>query len=82
MFNRNTILATSIFAVLMFIACGTKKTAIAANIEPSAVAVQIDTILWNEHQHDFKDVPSGPPAVTKFYFINKTNILIITTNMF
>jgi len=81
MFNRKTILATSIFAVLMFIACGTKKTAITANIEPSAVAVQIDTILWNEHQHDFKDVPSGPLAVTKFYFINKTKEPVTITKV-
>lgn len=32
-----------------------------------------DTIVWNELIHDFKDVPTGPDATTKFYFINKTN---------
>ena len=32
-----------------------------------------DTIVWNELIHDFKDVPTGPEATTKFYFINKTN---------
>lgn len=31
-----------------------------------------DTIVWNELIHDFKDVPTGPEATTKFYFINKT----------
>lgn len=31
-----------------------------------------DTIVWNEHIHDFQTVPSGPPASTKYTFINKT----------
>ena len=81
MFNKTNILATSIFAILMFIACRTKKTAITLNTEPQKMAVQIDTILWNEHLHDFKDVPSGPPAVTKFYFINKTKEPVTITKV-
>ena len=81
MFNKNTILALSIFAILTFIACGTKKAIIASNLEPIPMVVQIDTILWNEHQHDFKDVPSGPPAVTKFYFINKTKESVTITKV-
>ncbi len=31
-----------------------------------------DSIIWNELIHDFQDVPSGPPARTKFYFVNKS----------
>jgi hypothetical protein len=81
MFNKTTILASSIFAISMFIACGTKKTAITANIEPKPMEIQIDTILWNEHLHNFKDVPSGPPAVTKFYFINKTKEAVTITKV-
>ena len=81
MFNKKTILSSSIFAILTFIACGTKKATIASNIEPTPMAVQIDTILWNEHQHNFKDVPSGPPAVTKFYFINKTKEPVTITKV-
>lgn len=81
MFNKTTILASSIIAILMFIACGTKKTAITAITEPKPTTVQIDTILWNEHLHNFKDVPSGPPAVTKFYFINKTKEAVTITKV-
>lgn len=33
----------------------------------------IDTIIWNEHIHDFQTVPSGPPATTKYTFVNRTN---------
>ncbi len=81
MFNKNIILTTTVIAVLIFIACGTKKATIASNPEPAPMTVQIDTILWNEHQHDFKDVPSGPPAVTKFYFINKTKESVTITKV-
>lgn len=81
MFNKKFILALSIIAILMFIACGTKKTAITAITEPKPTTVKIDTILWNEHLHNFKDVPSGPPAVTKFYFINKTKEAVTITKV-
>ena len=37
----------------------------------------IDTIVWNELIHDFKDVPTGPEATTKFYFINKSIFIYI-----
>lgn len=40
--------------------------------EPEAKIVSTDTILWNEHIHDFKMVPSGPPANTKYTFVNLT----------
>ena len=40
--------------------------------EPEAKIVSTDTILWNEHIHDFKMVPSGPPANTKYIFVNLT----------
>ena len=40
--------------------------------EPEAKIVSTDTILWNEHIHDFKMVPSGPPANTKYIFVNQT----------
>lgn len=35
--------------------------------------VLMDTIIWNEHLHDFQTVPSGPPATTKYTFVNKTS---------
>jgi len=81
MFNKKTILTSSIFAIFIFIACGTKKTSITAKTEIKPMVLQIDTILWNEHLHDFKDVPSGPPAVTKFYFINKTKEAVTITKV-
>jgi hypothetical protein len=34
---------------------------------------KIDSIYWIERIHQFGDVPSGPPALTKFIFINKGN---------
>lgn len=40
--------------------------------ELEAKIVSIDTILWNEHIHDFKMVPSGPPAITNYTFVNQT----------
>ncbi len=33
----------------------------------------MDSIFWIERIHQFGDVPSGPPATTKFVFINKGN---------
>jgi hypothetical protein len=81
MFNKNFTLATSVIAVLIFISCGTKKATVASNLDIKPTAVQVDTILWNEHLHDFKDVPSGPPAVTKFYFINKTKEAVTITKV-
>lgn len=45
-----------------------------ATIEFAASSnTDIDSILWFERIHNFGDVPSGPPATTKFYFINKGN---------
>ncbi len=35
--------------------------------------IALDTIIWNEHIHDFQTVSSGPPATTKYTFVNKTN---------
>lgn len=35
-----------------------------------------DTIVWNEHIHDFQTVPSGPLATTKYIFVNKTPVNI------
>ena len=43
---------------------------------PEAKIVSIDTILWNEHVHDFKMVPSGPPANTKYTFVNQTQQIV------
>ena len=40
--------------------------------EPESKIVSIDTSLWNEHIHDFKMVPSGPLATTKYTFVNQT----------
>ena len=34
--------------------------------------IPMDTILWNENLHDFKMVPSGPPANTKYTFVNQS----------
>jgi hypothetical protein len=45
---------------------GTNKISSTNNVIP------MDTILWNEHLHDFKMVPSGPPANTKYTFVNKS----------
>ncbi len=57
-----------------------KETTVAVSATPSptvnnktASSTVKDTIVWNELIHDFKDVPTGPEATTKFYFINKTN---------
>lgn len=36
---------------------------------------------WNETLHDFKDVPSGPPAKTVFTFINNSSIPVKITNL-
>ncbi len=36
-------------------------------------STNIDSIYWFERIHQFGDVPSGPPALTKFMFINKGN---------
>lgn len=45
-----------------------------ATIEFAASSnTEIDSIYWFERIHTFGDVPSGPPASTKFYFINKGN---------
>ena len=45
-----------------------------ATIEFAASSnTDIDSIFWFERIHTFGDVPSGPPAITKFYFINKGN---------
>lgn len=41
-------------------------------LSSSNKAILADTILWNEHIHDFKMVPSGPPANTKYTFVNQT----------
>lgn len=43
------------------------------NQTPVAKSPIPDSLIWNEMIHDFKDVPSGPPARTKFYFINTSN---------
>ena len=40
-----------------------------------------DTILWNEHVHDFKDIPSGPPASTRFTFVNFTKSPVTITKL-
>jgi hypothetical protein len=46
----------------------------AATIEFAASSsTDIDSVYWFERIHSFGDVPSGPPASTKFYFINKGN---------
>ncbi len=45
-----------------------------ATIEFAASSsTDIDSVYWFERIHSFGDVPSGPPATTKFYFINKGN---------
>lgn len=70
------------FSYLLFFLGGTFffqqcKTPVAStnnanNIEIPKKVAAIDTILWNEHVHDFKMVPSGPPAMTKYSFVNQT----------
>ncbi len=35
--------------------------------------IALDTIIWNEHIHDFQTVPSGPLATTKYTFVNRTS---------
>ena len=58
-----------------FMQCKSPATAFNAQAnmaKPEAKKATIDTILWNEHIHDFKMVPSGPPANTKYTFVNQT----------
>lgn len=70
-----------ISTIALLFACGsTKKQTISSNIIKAEI-ITVDTIIWNEQQHDFKDVPSGPPAVTKFYFINKTQKNVTITSV-
>lgn len=52
-----------------------------SSIIPSSTTIEfaasssndVDSVYWFERIHTFGDVPSGPPATTKFYFINKGN---------
>lgn len=55
-------------------AAATSQNLPAATIEfATSSNTDIDSIYWFERIHSFGDVPSGPPATTKFYFINKGN---------
>lgn len=59
----------------------TKQSSLSANQNIPAATIEfaassntdIDSVYWFERIHSFGDVPSGPPASTKFYFINKGN---------
>jgi len=54
-----------------------KAPVVATNVSPEINQTQTktivsDTIVWNEHIHDFQTVASGPLATTKYIFVNKT----------
>ncbi len=73
---KRSLIYLSLFFVgtLTFQQCKTPTTSIETPniLSSSNKTIPADTILWNEHIHDFKMVPSGPPATTKYTFVNQT----------
>lgn len=73
---KRSLIYLSLFFVgtLTFQQCKTPTTSIETPniLSSSNKTIPADTILWNEHIHDFKMVPSGPPANTKYTFVNQT----------
>lgn len=66
------------FVFLMgIISCVGIKSTANKNTKPSFK----DTIVWNENLHEFNTVPSGPPAKTKFTFVNHFSEPIKISNL-